>query len=286
MPGRRERHRRRRSPRRAAGALVRLAVRALLAVAAVAVAAALVLLPWAWEDYRRELGDLAVYLAFLFLRATRDVDYLRPLVRHRDISVTVLRRVLDTVDDEDVRNAAESVLPQLDPPAAPTASVFSARELDVLAGVREGLRNKDIARRLGMTDDGVRYHLKNIYRKTGASGRTEALRYVQSVPPSERSPARRGGETNAAGVPADARRVTCASPAVRRGEPQPAGHTPGVTTYVSGYVGNLSRTRSQPEATQDLGLGTARSVPTCRHYGPCSLRQTATTDMETNRYRV
>ena len=55
-----------------------------------------------------------------------EADYLRPLVRHRDISVSVLRRVLATVDDEDVRQTAESVLLQLDAPTAPTASVFSA----------------------------------------------------------------------------------------------------------------------------------------------------------------
>ena len=95
--------------------------------------------------------------------------------------MTVLRRVLATVDDEDVRQVAESVLPPLDAPAAPTASVFSARELEVLAGIRAGLRNKQIARRLGMTDEGVRYHLKNIYRKTGASGRKDVLRHAQSL---------------------------------------------------------------------------------------------------------
>ena len=126
-------------------------------------------------------SDRAVARVVAFLRVMREADYLRPLVRHRDISVSVLRRVLATVDDEDVRQAAESVRLQLDAPAAPTASVFSARELDVLAGIREGLRNKQIARRLGMTDEGVRYHLKNIYRKTGASGRTDVLRHAQSL---------------------------------------------------------------------------------------------------------
>ena len=44
-----------------------------------------------------------------FLRVTREVDYLRPLVRHRDISVTVLRRVLANGRRRgDVRQAAES----------------------------------------------------------------------------------------------------------------------------------------------------------------------------------
>ncbi len=125
--------------------------------------------------------DRAVARLVEFLRGTREADYLRPLVRHRDISVSVLRRVLATVDDEDVRQAAESVLLQLDAPAAPTAAVFSARELEVLAGIRAGLRNKEIAGRLGMTDEGVRYHLKNIYRKTGASRRTDVLRHAQSL---------------------------------------------------------------------------------------------------------
>ena len=50
-----------------AGVAVRLAVRALLAFAAVEVAAALVLLPWAWDDFHGELGDLAVYLAVLLV---------------------------------------------------------------------------------------------------------------------------------------------------------------------------------------------------------------------------
>ena len=45
------------------GAFSRRAVRALIAIAAVEVAATLALLPWAWGDYHREHGELAVYLA-------------------------------------------------------------------------------------------------------------------------------------------------------------------------------------------------------------------------------
>ena len=55
------------SPPTLAGRLVRLAVRALLGIAAVEVAAALLLLPWAWDAYHGELGDLAVYLAVLLV---------------------------------------------------------------------------------------------------------------------------------------------------------------------------------------------------------------------------
>ncbi len=44
-------------------AVVRRAAQALVAIAAVEVAAALMLLPWAWGDYQREHGELAVFMA-------------------------------------------------------------------------------------------------------------------------------------------------------------------------------------------------------------------------------
>ena len=122
---------------------------------------------------------LAALVEFLYL--TRDVDYVRPLVRHREVSRTVLRRLLGADLDEDTRRAAESALVQVDGPAPGATPVFSARELEVLAEIRDGLRNKEVGGRLGITDEGVRYHLKNIYRKTGLTSRTEAVRYAQSL---------------------------------------------------------------------------------------------------------
>ena len=44
-------------------AFVRRSVQALIAVAAIEVAATLMLLPWAWSDYHREHGDVAVFMA-------------------------------------------------------------------------------------------------------------------------------------------------------------------------------------------------------------------------------
>ena len=44
-------------------AFVRRASQALIAIAAVEVAAALMLLPWAWGDYQREHGEIALYMA-------------------------------------------------------------------------------------------------------------------------------------------------------------------------------------------------------------------------------
>ena len=115
-----------------------------------------------------------------FLSLTREVYYVRPLVRHRKVSRALLRKLADTDSENDLRQPARLMLAELDERPTASASAFSARELEVLAGVADGLRNKEIARRLGITDEGVRYHLRNIYRKTGASRRGEVVRYAQS----------------------------------------------------------------------------------------------------------
>jgi len=47
--------------------LVRRAAQAIIAIAAIEVAAALILLPWAWDDFRREYGDAAGFLATLLV---------------------------------------------------------------------------------------------------------------------------------------------------------------------------------------------------------------------------
>ncbi|WP_229819231.1 LuxR C-terminal-related transcriptional regulator [Kordiimonas sediminis] len=51
---------------------------------------------------------------------------------------------------------------------------FSPREQEVLAQLVTGLSDKEIARVLDVTPHAVRYHLKNIYAKTGARNRMEA----------------------------------------------------------------------------------------------------------------
>jgi two-component system, NarL family, response regulator len=79
-----------------------------------------------------------------------------------------------------IRSAARGE-PVLPPAVAARLSEFStpvelsARELEVLALVAEGRRNRDIARVIGRSEETVRVHLKNILAKLGVGSRTEAV---------------------------------------------------------------------------------------------------------------
>ena len=62
--------------------------------------------------------------------------------------------------------------------AAAEESVLSARELEVLRLVAAGSTNSEIARKLWVTEQTVKFHLSNIYRKLEVGNRTEASHYA------------------------------------------------------------------------------------------------------------
>jgi DNA-binding NarL/FixJ family response regulator len=74
----------------------------------------------------------------------------------------------------------------LAPVAAPAASAagheadvspqpLTARETEILGMIAEGLGNKLIAARLGISDHTVKFHIASIFTKLGAGSRTEAV---------------------------------------------------------------------------------------------------------------
>ena len=48
----------------------------------------------------------------------------------------------------------------------------------MLAELSHGHTNKQIAANLWLSEQTVKFHLRNVYRKLGISSRTEALRYA------------------------------------------------------------------------------------------------------------
>jgi len=59
-----------------------------------------------------------------------------------------------------------------------TQTPLSRRETEILQLVAEGLSTADMARRLWVTRQTVKFHLGNIYRKLGVSNRTAAARWA------------------------------------------------------------------------------------------------------------
>jgi len=55
---------------------------------------------------------------------------------------------------------------------------LTTRELEILKLVAQGYTNGRIARELWVTEQTVKFHLSNTYRKLGVNNRTEASRYV------------------------------------------------------------------------------------------------------------
>ena len=70
-----------------------------------------------------------------------------------------------------------------DQSAGVDASGLSPRELQVLRLVVEGLLNKQIAGRLGITERTVKAHLTSAYQRIGVADRTQAALWVQRNDP-------------------------------------------------------------------------------------------------------
>jgi two-component system nitrate/nitrite response regulator NarL len=60
-------------------------------------------------------------------------------------------------------------------PAGERAALLTPRELEILACLGEGLSNKAVARRLGISAHTVKFHLEAVFAKLGAASRADAV---------------------------------------------------------------------------------------------------------------
>lgn len=103
-----------------------------------------------------------------YLLKTLDVDDLIRAVRavHRGesaLSPEITEMVLKQIKSGHPAGAAKQI------------EGLTARELEIIRLVAEGLTNKSIGAQLGINDRTVRGHLANIFGKLGAASRTEAV---------------------------------------------------------------------------------------------------------------
>lgn len=86
-----------------------------------------------------------------------------------------LREARDAGIDADAFLSAAPA-PPVDLDDAPAVESLTPREIAVLELVAEGLSNKAVAVRLGISDQTVKFHLTSISGKLGALNRTDAVR--------------------------------------------------------------------------------------------------------------
>jgi DNA-binding NarL/FixJ family response regulator len=74
-------------------------------------------------------------------------------------------------------------LPEVSDVAIAKAAGLTERELTIVKAVARGLSNQAIAKELWVTEQTVKFHLTNVYRKLRLSNRTEAARwaYAQGI---------------------------------------------------------------------------------------------------------
>jgi DNA-binding NarL/FixJ family response regulator len=141
----------------------------------------------------RRLADEAPGVAIVMLTASEGVDDLFAAIKAgargyllKNLESAELRGMLQAVERGEAAITpaiAGRILTELarsEPDAAAEAvssdpDRLTERELDVLRLVVAGLRNKEIAARLGISENTVKFHLRNILDKLHAQNRAEVV---------------------------------------------------------------------------------------------------------------
>lgn len=82
------------------------------------------------------------------------------------------------IEKRSVREALETML-RREAGGREAASQLTPREVELIRMVAEGLRNREIAERLCITEGTVKVHLHNIYKKLAVENRVAVRRYAE-----------------------------------------------------------------------------------------------------------
>ena len=83
------------------------------------------------------------------------------------------------LDDRSLRRALDHLL-RREAGVAAVRQMLTPREIDIVRMVATGLRNKQIAEALSISEGTVKIHLHSIYAKLGVSGRVELTLYARN----------------------------------------------------------------------------------------------------------
>ncbi len=97
----------------------------------------------------------------------------------RDVSETLLGQAVLSVMDKSESHAVRDFAANLS--QGGTQKMFSLREEEVLQGLAAGKSNKEIARDLDVTDNTIKFHLRNVYRKLGVKKRVPAVEKAREI---------------------------------------------------------------------------------------------------------
>lgn len=95
-----------------------------------------------------------------------------------DVVVEAARRIHEGGQWFDAGQLARAV-EELSRGAGPEISSLTPRERDIVRMVARGMRNREIADRLGISEGTVKLHLHHVYEKLELSGRLELLIHLQ-----------------------------------------------------------------------------------------------------------
>ena len=131
-------------------------------------------------------GDTDAARAHLveYLELFADTDYPRALLQERETSLAVFEHLNEGVIDKRKQRMATLLVAMLEnepqEQAEAVVPTLSPRELEILQRL-ESWRDKEIGAALALSENGVRYHIKSIFRKLGVRSRFEATRRARSL---------------------------------------------------------------------------------------------------------